>query len=263
MGRAMSLAWASWGWKIGVADVDGEAAAETVQMVKRAGGDGEVFLCNVRNLSEVQAMADHFFSSWGTVGLLVNNAGVADAGRVGEVLIESWERIIETSLWGVIYGCHAFIPRMQGQRSGHILNIGSSAGFSSFPEMGSDNLVKAAVISLSETLRVELAPHGIGVTVACPTFFASGLGRTLTYTDESLKQLNDALFSKAKLTAEEVAEYIVRTVSKNKLYAIPGVDAKGVWFAKRLAPSLVVSMLAKAYAQEGSMIGVLKRLDRK
>jgi len=124
-------------------------------------------------------------------------------------------------------------------------------------------LVKAAVISLSETLRVELAPHGIGVTVACPTFFASGLGRTLTYTDESLKQLNDALFSKAKLTAEEVAEYIVRTVSKNKLYAIPGVDAKGVWFAKRLAPSLVVSMLAKAYAQEGFIIGVLKRLDRK
>jgi len=85
----------------------------------------------------------------------------------------------------VIYGCHAFIPRMQGQRSGHILNIGSAAGFSSFPEMGSYNLVKAAVISLSETLRVELAP------------------------------------------------------------------------------SLVVSMLAKAYAQEGSMIGVLKRLDRK
>lgn len=263
LGRAMSLAWASRGWKIGVADVDGEAAEETLQMVKRAGGDGEVFLCNVRNLSEVQAMANHFFDSWGQVGVLANNAGVVDAGLVGDILIESWERIIETSLWGVIYGCHAFIPRMKKQRSGHILNIGSAAGFGNFPEMGSYNLVKAAVISLSETLRVELAPYGIGVTVACPAFFRSDLGRTLTYTDESLKKLCNVLISKSKLTADEVAGHIVRAVSKNKLYAIPGVDAKGVWFAKRLAPSFVVSMLAKTYAQEGSMTGVLKRLDRK
>ncbi len=64
-------------------------------------------------------MADHFFDSWGGVGVLVNNAGVADVGHMGEVKIESWQRIIETNLWGVIYGCHFFVPRMKSQGGGH------------------------------------------------------------------------------------------------------------------------------------------------
>jgi NAD(P)-dependent dehydrogenase (short-subunit alcohol dehydrogenase family) len=263
LGRAMALAWAARGWKIGAADLDGERAEETVGMVKRAGGDGEAFLCNVRNLMEVQAMADHFFSSWGEVGLLANNAGVGDAGLVGEVLIENWERIVETNLWGVIHGCHAFIPRMKEQGRGHIVNTASAAGFCNFPEMGTYNLVKAAVISLSETLRVELAPSNIGVTVLCPAFFSSNLGDALTYTDEAQKKLLDVVFSRAKLTADEVARNMVRAVSRNKLYVVPGTDAKVLWFVKRLAPSLFIERLAKVYAREGSLMDALKHMDRK
>lgn len=100
LGRALALAWAERGWKIGVADVNEERARETLEMVREAGGSGEALSCNVRNPEDVRAMADHFFDSWGGVGVLVNNAGVADVGHMGEVKVESCQRIIETNLWG-------------------------------------------------------------------------------------------------------------------------------------------------------------------
>ncbi len=72
---------------------------------------------------------------------------------------------------GMLYGCHSFIPFMRIQGSGHIINIASSRGFTSFMELGPYNMTKEAVISLSETMRSELAASNIGVTVSCPMFF--------------------------------------------------------------------------------------------
>ena len=171
LGRALALAWAREGWKIGIADIDTDGAAQTLTMVEQAGGTGEIFRCNVRNLEEIEAMADHFFASWGSVGVIVNNAGVADVGCVGDIHIENWERMLDTSLWGVIYGCHAFIPRMKEQGGGYIVNTSSAAGLICLPHMAPYNVAKAGVISLSETLKCELSSSGIGVTVICPTFF--------------------------------------------------------------------------------------------
>ena len=107
VGRAMAMAWAREGFKVGVSDIDMEGAGETLEMVMRAGGSGETFRCDVQDPGEVQAMAAHFFDSWGKVGILVNNAGVADVGIVGDISLENWKRTIDTSLWGTIYGCHA------------------------------------------------------------------------------------------------------------------------------------------------------------
>jgi NAD(P)-dependent dehydrogenase (short-subunit alcohol dehydrogenase family) len=242
-GRAMSLAWAEKGWKIGIADIDMEGAGETLEMVERAGGTGEVFNCNVRKLEDVQAMADHFFESWGEVGVVVNNAGVVDVGCMGDILIKNWERIIETSLMGVIYGCHTFVPRMKEQGGGHVVNTASLAGIASLPEMAPYNVVKAGTISLSETLRTELAPYGIGVTVVCPSFFNTNLLSDMTCTDEWERDLSQATFASARMTADEISGMVVRAVEGNRFYVLPQPSAKLLWLIKRMFPETLYRVI--------------------
>ena len=118
IGRALSVALSKEGWRIGIVDVDQDGAERTRELVEKVGGKGEVFRCNVRKVEEVMAAADHFFDSWGEVGMLVNNAGIGGGGYVGEIPLKDWEAVVETDLWGVIYGCHAFIPRMKAQGGG-------------------------------------------------------------------------------------------------------------------------------------------------
>jgi NAD(P)-dependent dehydrogenase (short-subunit alcohol dehydrogenase family) len=236
IGRALAVAWARRGWRIGIADIDMEGAERTLGMVEQVGGMGDVFSCDVSNLDDVQAMADHFFSAWGKVDIVVNNAGIAVLGFVGEVPIEEWQRVMDINLWGVIYGCHAFLPRMKERGGGHIVNLASSAGVISMSEMGPYSTTKASVISLSETLRTELAPDKIGVTVVCPMFIDTDILKTASYTTEWEEEVFNYACGNARMTAEEVAQRIVKAVDKDRLYLFPQLSAKLFWALKRVSP---------------------------
>ena len=236
IGRALAVAWARRGWRIGIADIDMEGAERTLGMVEQVGGIGDVFNCDVSNLDDVQAMADHFFSAWDKVDILVNNAGIAVLGFVGEVPIEEWRRVIDINLWGVIYGCHTFVPRMKEQGGGYIVNLASSAGVVSMSEMGPYNTTKASVISLSETLRTELASDGIGVTVVCPMFIDTDILKTASYTTEWEEEVFNYACGRARMTTEEVAQRIVKAVDRDRLYLFPQLSAKLFWTIKRVSP---------------------------
>jgi NAD(P)-dependent dehydrogenase (short-subunit alcohol dehydrogenase family) len=237
LGRALSVRLGGEGWKVGIADIDMKGAEESLALVEKAGGSGELFRCDVREPAVFEVMAGRFFEEWGGVGMLVNNAGVAAGGIVGEIPIEDWKKVMDTNVWGVINGCHAFVPRMKAQGGGHVLNVSSSAGIVCLPEMAPYNTAKAAVIALSETLRSEVAPHGIGVTVACPTFFNTALLEEMTYTDDFQIQFAQAAFANAKMSAEEVALRILKAVGRNRLYVFPQFAAKWTRISKRLSPS--------------------------
>lgn len=262
LGRALSLDLARSGWTIGIADIDLEGARETVELVKGCGGSGEAYRCDVRSVEEVSAMAGHFFDEWGKVALLVNNAGVAVAGLVGDVEVGEWRRIVDINMWGTVFGCHAFIPRMKAQGGGHILNIASAAGIVSLPEMAPYNMVKAAVISLSETLHSELAPCHIGVTVGCPTFFKTNLLDTMSCTDDFQSQFAHAAFDNATMTTEEVASRLLKAVWKNRLYAFPQRKGWLTWVLKRISPSAHHGVL-KLMNGSGTGRSVLKMLADK
>ena len=118
LGRALSLEFARLGWKIGIVDINDAGSEQTLQMVEQAGGKGEVFHADVTDPSAVKAMADHFFSTWRGVDILVNNAGIAICGAVGDVPLEQWKTIVDINFWGMLYGCHEFIPRDEGTRRG-------------------------------------------------------------------------------------------------------------------------------------------------
>ena len=246
-GRALALTLARrGGWKVLVADINRTGMEETLSMVRQAGGDGEIYECDVTKPEKVQQMADYVFADWKKIDLLINNAGVVSCGFVGDVPLADWKWCADINLWGMLHGCHSFIPPMKAQGGGHILNVASSMGFTSFMELGPYNITKAAVISLSETMRSELAASNIGVTVSCPMFFNTGLLKNMRYQDKFQTEFAHSAFEHGRMTAERVAERTIRDCEKNKLYSIPQLTGKLYWILKRFSPGMYHGTLAFA-----------------
>jgi NAD(P)-dependent dehydrogenase (short-subunit alcohol dehydrogenase family) len=194
-------------------------------------------------------MADHFFGSWGGVDLLVNNAGVVVTGCVGDIRLEDWEWLFGINFWGMLYGCHSFIPRMKKQGGGHILNVASEGGLIYLPWMSPYNTSKAGIVSLSMTLKAELAAEGIGVTVACPAFFNTHLLDNMRYEDEFETEFAHTTFEHARMTAGEVADAAIRAVEKGRLFCVPQPSARIGWAIERLNPGLFQAGLASIIRQ--------------
>ncbi len=249
LGRSLAQVLAAKRCRIGVADIDREGAEATLEMVEGRGGSGEVYGLDVARPEEVEAMACHFFDTWGGVDLMVNDAGVAVTGPVGEVSLEDWGWIMGINFWGMVYGCHSFIPRMKAQGRGHILNVASSAGILSLGGMAPYNCSKAGVIALSETLAVELAPFNVGVTVLCPMFFETNLLKNWRVSGEPdflkfAKDFVEAAFKYARMSSDQVAESALRAVEKGRLYCIPQPSGRINWVQKRLSPSAFYAQYA-------------------
>jgi NAD(P)-dependent dehydrogenase (short-subunit alcohol dehydrogenase family) len=180
----------------------------------------------------------------------VNNAGIMDSARLQDITLEQWHRVMDINLWGVIHGCHAFIPMFIRQKSGYVLNMASSAGLFSLPEMAHYSVPKAAVIALSETMRAELARYGIGVTVSCPAAFASDIlskegvdvSRSVT-----LRALDKDAQS-GRHTSESVAAHAIRNMERGHLYDIAHDSMELLWFVKRLMPEAIYHLFAWMYA---------------
>lgn len=247
LGRSLALQLARDAWTIGIADVNDEGARGTLAMVEQAGGKGEVYVCDVCDTAQVAAMAEHFRETWGGVSLLVNNAGIAVAGFVSDTDVADWRRILDVNVIGVVNGCRAFIPQMRSNGGGYIVNISSSAGMVNLPEMAPYNVTKAGVISLSETLRAELACDRIGVTVACPTFFDTHLVDDMSCTDEFQAEFAHSAFKNAKVTPDDIARAVLAGARKGSLYVFPQFAAKWTSKAKRLAPSVMNRVIAFGY----------------
>ncbi len=238
LGRALALSLARRRARLLLADVDRVRAGETARLVEAAGGEGIPIRCDVTKLEDLEGAATKIQALWGGTDILVNNAGVAAAGRVGEQSLEDWRWIVGINLWGVIHGCHVFVPRLRQQGSGFILNVASAAGFVSLPEMASYNVTKAGVISLSETLYGELGGSGIHVSVACPTFFRTSLMDSFRSPGDRQRAVAANFFRRSTATAEEVAAVALEALESGRLYAVPQTDGRVAWLLKRLSPAV-------------------------
>ena len=252
IGRALALALSAKGYRVGVVDIDMEGALGTLGIIEERGGVGETRLCDVRDFEQVCAMADHFFNSWGEVGLLVNNAGIGGGGYVGEVSIEDWRQIVGTNFWGVVHGCHAFVPRIKAQRSGHIINTASTAGLVPVMGFAPYSASKAAVVSLSETLRVELAPHNIGVTVLCPSVVSTNImSNSLKVIDADgynaldwRVELIETGMRASTVTVDDVARMTIEAVEKGRLFVVTNKPSRDNWRYSRMFPERYFRLVA-------------------
>lgn len=167
IGLAIADALAMRGVRVTVADINQDTLA---QVLAARGGAFHGVVLDVRDREQWASARATAEAALGPVTILVNNAGIAPDGlELADSVPESFERIIGINFMGVYNGIVTFGGAIRTRGRGHILNVASMAGLSSErATSGAYSASKYAVVSLSETLRVEMAPHGIGVSVMCP-----------------------------------------------------------------------------------------------
>ena len=237
LGRALCVAVARRNARLIVSDRNVATANATASAAHAAGAaDVRVVACDVSNAEEVEALAVATETAFGGVDLVANNAGIASGGRVGELPLADWHRVLSVDLHGVIYGCHAFVPRMRDQGSGHILNVAAASGLFAMPRMGAYAVAKAGVVALSETLAAELHGSGVSVSVVCPSFFRTNIVSDGVFADGTSRAAAQKLIGRVNVSADDVAAACLRAVERGDLYVVPMADARWLWRIKRAAP---------------------------
>lgn len=240
LGRSLAVKLGARGGHVVCSDIDEAGLAETARLVVAAGGRALTTRSDVAVASDVEALRDLAERELGGVDLVVNNAGVAVGGQVGDVPLEDWRWIVDINLMGVVYGCHFFLPAMRQRKSGWILNVASIAGHVYAPNMGAYNATKAAVVALTETLVVELEGSGVGATVLCPYFFRTNIARSSrTHAKDVTPESVERLMDKSKLTADDVAELALAACDAGKVQCFPHLESKVLQAVKRASPALV------------------------
>ena len=176
----------------------------------------------------------------GTVDLLVNNAGVGLVGGFLDTTLPDWDRLVSINLMGVVHGCHYFLPAMIERGSGgHVVNVASAAGFLANPALCAYTATKFAVLGLSEALRAELRPHGIGVTAICPGVINTQITATSPIRGEGADERRDkltGLYERRNYGPERVAKSILRAVERNRAVAPVAPEAHAMYAVSRVAP---------------------------
>ena len=244
IGRGLVLGLAAEGMNVVAADIEAGPAEAVAAEARQAGAKAIAAACDVADRTAVGALADRAYAEFGAVHLLCNNAGVVAFRPAAQMRDSDWDWVIGVDLLRVVYGVQAFLSRMLAQGGeAHIVNTASIAGLFAnvVPGLASYTTAKYGVVGLSESLRVDLAGSGIGVSVLCPggvrtQIGAAGRNRQAAFGGPEAAPAPLAAGAAANAGAGmdpgEVAARVIRAVKRNDLYVIthpetrPGVEAR-------------------------------------
>lgn len=238
IGLALARRLAQAGLEVVLSDRD-LAAAEAACAGLRAEAQGGPPLRLRAAALDVSQPADfaRVLAESGPVDLLVNNAGLGQAGEVRDLSLADWEPLLAVNLRGVIHGVQALYPAMAARGRGWILNVASGAGLAPRPGMTPYATTKAAVIGLSASLRAEGAGLGVRVCCACPGYVGTGIQDASRFVGLDRAALLGGI-PIAPLSAERCAERLVRGLARNQALILPNLSTRVEWFLGRLSPWL-------------------------
>jgi NAD(P)-dependent dehydrogenase (short-subunit alcohol dehydrogenase family) len=242
IGRATALAFARAGARLLVCDVRVDSFSGLERELCAVGArSAQAYAVDV-GVREQMAEFCRAVCCDGAPDVLVNNAGVGLAGGFLDTTLEDWDWIVNTNFWGVVHGCHYFAPKMVERGRGQIVNIASAAGFYNSDSMTAYGTTKYAVVGLSEALRAELAPLGVGVSVLCPGFIATPMAehmrmRGVAY-PESERQTVTNFYARRNYAPERVAREVLRATRKNSGLVPVTPEAWALYLLKRALPNL-------------------------
>lgn len=243
IGRALAKAFAAQGCHLALVDVNQSGLDDTVEALKHFTQlNITTHLCDVSDRLAMAALPEQIEQQHGAIHLLFNNAGVTINKPFESHSMEDLDFVLGIDLWGVIYGCHYFLPYLKKQKEAHIINTSSLAGFLGLPNQSSYCLSKAAVKSLSESLNSELAIHNIGVTSIHPGTISTNILRSAADKSGDAKGSTlklAALMERYGMSPDKLAEKVIKAVLCNKMRVRVGIDSYlGDWF-KRLLPRAI------------------------
>jgi len=168
IGAATAEALARKGYAVALAARRRERLEEVARRCRDAGGEGRAIVTDVADPARVDGLVAGVVEEFGRVDVMVNNAGYGVFARVHETPPEQMRAIFDVNFFAVFHGCRAAAPVMIRQGSGHIFNVSSVIGKRGTPFHGAYCATKFAVSGLTESMRVEMKPYGVRVTLVCP-----------------------------------------------------------------------------------------------
>ncbi|WP_030665344.1 SDR family oxidoreductase [Streptomyces rimosus] len=244
IGRATAFAFAEAGARVIAVDRDAEGVARTADLARLVGApQAWAETVDVSDEAAMEKLADKVAAEYGTVDVLINNAGIAVSGPFLSTTTEDWKKVLDVNLWGVVHGCRLFGKQMaeRGQ-GGHIVNTSSGAAFQPSRVLSAYGASKAAVLMLSECLRAELAGQGIGVTAVCPGIVNTNITSTARFTgvsadEEKRRQAKvSRVYGLRNYPPEKVAAAILRAVARNEAVVPVTPESRGAYLMSRFAP---------------------------
>jgi short-subunit dehydrogenase len=205
IGRALAERLAERGAKLGLVARRAEVLNELAQALGARGATAAAAAADVADAAALSAAVAALHSALGPCDVLVANAGIYRKSRVAEFDGERARAVIATNVQGTLNAVAAVLPEMIRRRSGHLVTVASIAGLVALPAAGVYRASKAAVIALSDSLRVDLAPRGIRVTLIGPGFVDTPM-----ITDEERKSIKNLV------SAEDAARRIARAVERGR-----------------------------------------------
>lgn len=168
IGRAVALRLASEGCDVGLIDVDTSGAEETAAQIRATGRGAHVARADVGVKAEVTAAAQSLLAALGRCDILINSAGILRIGQLLDCSEKDWADMFRVNVDGVFHVSRAVIPQMVARGSGAVVNMASWLGKSGIANYSGYCATKFAVIAITQSLAIELAPHGIRVNAVAP-----------------------------------------------------------------------------------------------
>ena len=235
IGRAAAIAFAREGSVVSVAARRLDRLADLVKEIEGGGGRATAHAADVSVEADVHRFVDETVNAFGRIDVLINNAGFGVRGKVDETPSADFERLMRTNYFGTVYGCQAALKHMRPRNRGILMNVSSIVGHRSMPGNGAYSATKAAQISLTESLRVELRGTRIHAISVHPIATITEFSEVATRQSEGRSGGPIG----PRQTAEQVAEAMVEGVRRPRPEIHPYPLARGLVVLNAAFPALI------------------------
>jgi len=233
LGRLLALRFAAAGARVGLVARRAAALEAVSAEIRRGGGEALVLPCDVAERAAVEAAAARALEHFGTVDVLVNNAGYGGRRFFLDWDLDDVERMMRVNFLGAVYWTRALLPRMVERGRGWVVFMASVAGRIGVPHESVYVASKFAMVGLAEALAIEVEDAGVHVLTVCP-----GAVRTDFFDAEALDRMPPAA-RRSMIEPEPVVEAILRALARGRrTVTVPRAIAVG-YLVRALAPGLM------------------------
>jgi short-subunit dehydrogenase len=244
IGRALAQALGQQGARLLLADIDVAGLQAIGDELRSKGVQCRILPTDSGSEAALYALAAHAMECLGGADIVINNAGVSVVAPVENLPTPDAHWLMNIIFWGVVHGCHAFLPQLRQRPDALLVNISSIFAMVSMPTQSMYNASKAAVRGFSDALREELRGSSVGVLCVHPGGIKTNIANSARMIDlaqvaDTAQEFKDNFQQVARTTPAQAAAVILRAIEQRKTRVLIGADAKLLDLLYRLFPTRV------------------------